>query len=257
MRLVHGGASLPAGVVAHGRLRRRRRPTVGPHGSPWRRGAAMVGPTDTIALDAGPTALALARALPVDFRGSVITHSMPVLRLLDERAVAGRRGRAGRGAAGRTARVRRAERPRPRSSSCARAPSSSRRPRSTSAGLYARTPAEASVQRRLIGIADRVVLVATARGVLQSAPARIAPLDRLTAWSAIGLHRGRSRRAPPGGRHRRHRGGRGRARRLSRSPADHTVRVRKLLNSTVDVRFAPHNVKIGTPSRIDPYHAPA
>ena len=48
-------------------------------------------------------------------------------------------------------------------------------------GLYARTPAEASVQRRLIGIADRVVLVATHEVYTTSAPARIAPLDRLTA----------------------------------------------------------------------------
>jgi DeoR/GlpR family transcriptional regulator of sugar metabolism len=37
------------------------------------------------------------------------------------------------------------------------------------------------VQRRLIGIADRVVLVATHQVYTSSAPARIAPLDRLTA----------------------------------------------------------------------------
>ena len=75
-------------------------------------------------------------------------------------------------------------------------------------GLYARTPAEASVQRRLIGIADRVVLVATHEVLHQlgAGPDRAAgPADRTgqRPASAAGDRGG----APPGGRHRRHRGG--------------------------------------------------
>src|SRR5689334_22156089 len=52
-----------------------------------RRAAELVAPDDTVALDAGPAAHELARALPSGFVGSVITHSMPVMQLLAERAV--------------------------------------------------------------------------------------------------------------------------------------------------------------------------
>jgi DeoR family transcriptional regulator of aga operon len=48
-------------------------------------------------------------------------------------------------------------------------------------GAYARSPAEASVQRSLMEIADEVVLVVTREAFTRSAPARVAPLDRLSA----------------------------------------------------------------------------
>src|SRR4051812_19031755 len=80
VRLFHGGAGLaPAGTrcslfpddgEGEGRDR------VG------RYAAGLLGAEDTIVIDAGPTAYALARALPEDFAGCVITHSMPVLQLL-------------------------------------------------------------------------------------------------------------------------------------------------------------------------------
>jgi DeoR family transcriptional regulator of aga operon len=186
VRMVHGGVSLPAESL--------RRVALSGSGSSMavlddvergrvavaERGAAMVGPTDTIALDAGPTALALARALPVDFRGSVITHSMSVLRLLDERPSGAAVVALGGELLGeRHAFVGPA-------TEAALEPLRARTffvsPAAVDElGLYARTPAEASVQRRLIGIADRVVLVATHEVYTTSAPARIAPLDRLTA----------------------------------------------------------------------------
>ena len=50
-----------------------------------------------------------------------------------------------------------------------------------SRGMYARSPAEASVQRSLMDVADDVVLVSTHETFTRSAPARVAPLDRLTA----------------------------------------------------------------------------
>jgi DeoR/GlpR family transcriptional regulator of sugar metabolism len=186
VRMVHGGVSLPAESL--------RRVALSGSGSsvpvldgvePGRAGvaeraAAMVGPTDTIALDAGPTALALARALSVDFHGSVITHSMPVLRLLDEQpsgatvVALGGELLAERHAFVGPATEAALEPLRARTFFVSPAAVDER-------GLYARTPAEASVQRRLIGIADRVVLVATHEVYTTSAPARIAPLDRLTA----------------------------------------------------------------------------
>ena len=46
--------------------------------------------------------------------------------------------------------------------------------------MYASSPAEASVQRQLMDIADQVVLVATQEAFRTSAPARIAPLGGLT-----------------------------------------------------------------------------
>jgi DeoR/GlpR family transcriptional regulator of sugar metabolism len=186
VRMVHGGVSLPAES-----LRRVARSGSGSSVAvldgvePGRAGvaeraAAMVGPTDTIALDAGPTALALARALSVDFHGSVITHSMPVLRLLDEQpsgatvVALGGELLAERHAFVGPATEAALEPLRARTFFVSPAAVDER-------GLYARTPAEASVQRRLIGIADRVVLVATHQVYTSSAPARIAPLDRLTA----------------------------------------------------------------------------
>src|SRR3954451_15793930 len=82
VRGVHGGASLAPSALrgsafpdAHARSQER----------VARRAAGLVGASDTIAIDAGATAFALARALPEDFGGCVITHSMPVLQLLAER----------------------------------------------------------------------------------------------------------------------------------------------------------------------------
>ena len=127
------------------------------------------GPADTIALDAGPTAFALARALPADFRGSVITHSMPVLQLFDERPTAATAvALGGELLADRHAFVG------PSTEAALeqlRARTFFLSPAAVDAlGVYARTPAEASVQRRMIEIADRVVLVAT-HEVNTSAPA--------------------------------------------------------------------------------------
>ena len=48
-------------------------------------GFSAVALTGSIVVDAGPTAYALAMELSESFRGSVITHSVPVLHLLDER----------------------------------------------------------------------------------------------------------------------------------------------------------------------------
>ncbi len=139
----------------------------------------LVSLSDTVVIDAGPTALAVARALPAEFNGSVITHSMPVLQLLDEqpggaRAVAlggellaGRHAFAGPSTEAALGQL--------------RARTFFLSPAAVDAhGSYARSPAEASLQRHVIDIVERVVLVATHEVFDSSAPARIAALDRVT-----------------------------------------------------------------------------
>jgi DeoR family transcriptional regulator of aga operon len=141
---------------------------------------AMVGPSDTIVVDAGPTAFALAMELPDSFRGSVITHSVPVLAFLDEQLAAVRTvAVGGELLADRHAFV-------GPTAEAAVGQLRARRfffsPAAVDArGTYARTPAEAGVQRRLIDIADEVVLVATHEVFTDSAPACITGLEHVSA----------------------------------------------------------------------------
>ena len=137
----------------------------------------MVGTEDTIAVDAGPTAHALTMALPDDFNGSVITHSLPVLQLLDEQTTKVRTvALGGELLADRHAFVG------PTTEAAVgglRARTFFFSPAAMDArGTYAQSPAEASVQRRLIGIADEVVLVATHDVLAGSSPACVAALER-------------------------------------------------------------------------------
>jgi DeoR/GlpR family transcriptional regulator of sugar metabolism len=177
VRMVHGGASLTPGA-----LRGQAFPDDGNgvgRARVAKHAAGRVGPADTIAVDAGPTAYALAQALPAAFRGSVITHSMPVLHMLDELQRASRTVALGgellgdrHAFVGPTTEAAVAQ---------LRARTFFLSPTAVDArGTYARSPAEASVQRKLVDIADEVVLVATHEVFTASAPARVAPLDRLT-----------------------------------------------------------------------------
>src|SRR3954453_19888369 len=47
--------------------------------------ARLMEPVERIVIDAGPIAYAFAQAIPEDFAGCVITHSMPVPQLFDQR----------------------------------------------------------------------------------------------------------------------------------------------------------------------------
>ncbi|WP_255950225.1 DeoR/GlpR family DNA-binding transcription regulator [Streptomyces odontomachi] len=80
-RVVHGGVSLPPGQDFDTREHR----NAGVKGMIAAAARALIGPHDTIAVDAGTTAHALAAALPDGFSGSVVTHSVPVMQLLLER----------------------------------------------------------------------------------------------------------------------------------------------------------------------------
>lgn len=180
VRLLHGGVSPPA----HG-PGERADPVPSPddgaaagRAAVARRAAAMVDRAETVAVDAGPTGLAVATALLADFRGTVITHSMPVLRLFDDRPTA-----ATAVALGGELLVERRAFVGPATEAALgqlRARTVFLTPVAVDErGVYAGTPAEAGVQRRLIGIADRVVLVATHEVYAASAPARVVPLDRV------------------------------------------------------------------------------
>jgi DeoR/GlpR family transcriptional regulator of sugar metabolism len=178
VRLVHGGATLsvaelhPTPFSEDGNERARMRIATC--------AAGLVAESDTIVLDAGPTAYALARALPSDFRGSVITHSMPVLQLLDQRepplptvALGGELQAERHAFVGPTAEAAAAGL-RARTFFLSTGAADGR-------GTYSCSPAEASLQQRLIDIADDVVLIATHEVFAGSAPACVAPLERLTA----------------------------------------------------------------------------
>jgi DeoR family transcriptional regulator of aga operon len=139
----------------------------------------LVESTDTVAIDAGPTAYAVATALPREFAGSVITHSMPVMQLLaDEATEAHLVALGGELLAERCALVG------PTTEAALaglRARTVFLSPHSVDGrGLYACSPAEASVERRLTDIADQVVMVATAEAFSSSAPALVGPLRRLS-----------------------------------------------------------------------------
>jgi DeoR family transcriptional regulator of aga operon len=178
VRLVHGGASLTPHSLRSAVFRDDEH--TGPQDRVGRCAAGLIGPTDTIAIDAGPTAHAIARALHKDFGGCVITHSMPVLQLLAERPAVRVVSLGGEFLSDRRAFL----------GPTTEAALSDLRVRtfflSPSAvdrrGTYASSPAEASVQRRLMDIADQVVLVSTSEAFSTSAPARVAPLSRMRAW---------------------------------------------------------------------------
>jgi DeoR family transcriptional regulator of aga operon len=176
VRLVHGGASLTPralrglGFVEDDDTEARERVAAF--------AAELAGETDTIAIDAGATGHAVARALPENFGGCVISHSLPVLQYLSE-------GRAERVVAlggellpGRHAFV----------GPTTEAATAELRVRTfflspcgiDSRGLYAESSAEAGVERQLMDIAHDVVVVVTGEAFRTSAPTRIAPLDRMT-----------------------------------------------------------------------------
>jgi DeoR/GlpR family transcriptional regulator of sugar metabolism len=180
VRLVHGGASLAPHALHSAAFGDDDQ--AGPRDGVGRHAAGLVGPTDTVAIDAGPTAYAIARALPKEFSGCVITHSMPVLQYLADRHsmrvvalggefLADRHAFVGPTTEAAVAQLR------VRTFFLSPAAIDAR-------GTYSGSPAEASVQRGLIDIADQVVLVSTREAFSNSAPARVVPLNRLRAWVA-------------------------------------------------------------------------
>jgi DeoR/GlpR family transcriptional regulator of sugar metabolism len=142
--------------------------------------AEMTGDDDAIAVDAGAIAYQLVQALPVSFRGTVITHSMPVMQLVTQRpapprliALGGELLPARQAFVGPVA-LAAITQVRPRTFFLSAAAADAR-------GLYARSGSEASVERLLMDVADQVMLLAPYEVFVGSAPALVHPLSRLTA----------------------------------------------------------------------------
>ena len=135
--------------------------------------------SDVIAIDAGTTALQVAKALPPDFDGSVVTHSIPVINHLFELplaktiALGGDLYRPSRAFVG-SVTVDNARRLRVRTFYMGAAAVDDR-------GIYTSVDVERLVKQTLMEIADRVVLVIDHRKFDVTAPVFLCNWDRLTA----------------------------------------------------------------------------
>lgn len=140
---------------------------------------AGVRPDDVIAIDAGTTAYHLADALPPEFEGTVVTHSVPVIDLLMDRprataiALGGDVFRPSRALVG-SATIAMARGLRVRTFYLGAAAVDER-------GVYAAADVERNVKHTLMDIADRVVLLIDHHKFSATAPVRLCDWDRLDA----------------------------------------------------------------------------
>lgn len=79
LRIVHGGVSLPHGTLRTATFAGRAEQEAEAKHRIAEAAVGLLAPNATIAIDSGTTCFAVASALPRDFHGSVITHSVPVL----------------------------------------------------------------------------------------------------------------------------------------------------------------------------------
>lgn len=88
-RLVHGGVSLPHGTLRTATFAGRAGQKAEAKRLIAEAAVSLLSTVTSIAIDSGTTCYAVATALPRDFRGTVITHSVPVLQqmLLHPKAV--------------------------------------------------------------------------------------------------------------------------------------------------------------------------
>lgn len=87
VRVVHGGVSALHGPLHNPAFVSRASMDAAAKKAIATAALRRVGATDTIAIDAGTTAYALAQALPDTFQGTVVTHSIPVIQLLLNRGI--------------------------------------------------------------------------------------------------------------------------------------------------------------------------
>ncbi|MBM6404878.1 DeoR/GlpR transcriptional regulator [Phycicoccus sp. CSK15P-2] len=177
VRVVHGGVSLRHGPLHDPAFAGRSGLQADAKDAIAREASRLVSHTDILAVDAGTTAYAVARALPSDFAGTVVTHSVPVIQLLlrrDRVRVVGLGGEllhesqafAGQMAvdAIRSLRV---------GTLFLGAAAVDER------GVYVATDNERPTKLALIDIADRVVLLADRTKFTAAAPVLLCPLDRI------------------------------------------------------------------------------
>ncbi len=87
VRVVHGGVSALTGSMHSPAFGSRAGLNADGKRHIGEAAAHLIGPTSTVAIDAGTTTYAVAQALPAQFGGTVVTHSVPVMQLLLNRGV--------------------------------------------------------------------------------------------------------------------------------------------------------------------------
>lgn len=177
LRIVHGGASLPDGVL-HAPAFDNRADT---NAAGKRRTAAaalrLLDDRDTVAVDAGTTAYQFASMLPETFAGCVVTHSVPVIQLALASArvrlvgVGGDLHHPSKAFVGPMT-VDAVSRLRLRTFFLGAGAIDAR-------GVYVGTDVERPTKQALMGIADSVVLLADATKFHTSAPVLLCGLDRI------------------------------------------------------------------------------
>lgn len=173
VRVVRGGVSLPEGSLQSPRFSDRSAEGAEAKQRIAHAAAELVRPGDTVAVDAGTTAYALAETLPTDFSGCVVTHSVPVIDLMLERPhtrVVGLGGDlfpASRAFVGPMT-VDAARRVRARTFFLGAAAVDDR-------GVYVATDVERPTKLALMDVADTVVLLVDETKFGESAPLRLCP----------------------------------------------------------------------------------
>lgn len=79
LRMVHGGVSLPHGLLRTATYAGRAEDEADSKRAIAEAAAGLLGSGDSVVIDSGTTCFAVSAVLPRSFRGTVITHSVPVL----------------------------------------------------------------------------------------------------------------------------------------------------------------------------------
>lgn len=178
-RVVRGGVSLPHGSLPASEFDTRIDLLPGAKRSVALAAQHYIASGDTIAVDAGTTACALASTLPESFHGAVVTHSLPVMQLMLQRGNTRVVGLGGdllpesQAFVGPMS-VDAAAGLRVRTFFLGGAAVDAR-------GVYVAADAERPTKLALMDIADQVVLLVGHDKFTTSAPVLLCPLERLTA----------------------------------------------------------------------------
>lgn len=177
--LVHGGVSLPPGGPAGPGFTSRALSHADAKLAVATAAARLVQPGDTIGIDSGTTAVEVAHALPADFNGCVITHSVPVLASMLSRPQVRVIGIGGELLHDNQSMVGFAaldvlRRMRVRLLFLGASAVDAR-------GAYVRSEVELTTKHALMDIADEVVLVVDASKLSSAAPVRLCGFDRIDA----------------------------------------------------------------------------
>ena len=178
VRVVHGGVSLAQGALRDPGYQARAADHADAKAVIAARAVSRIGDADTIAIDAGTTAYALARALPSAFRGTVVTHSVPVVNAFLQRGGVRVLGLGGdllpksQAFVGPMT-VEAAASLRVRTFFMGAAAVDHR-------GVYVDADIERPTKSALMDTADQVVLLADAAKFTRTAPVRLCTLDRLS-----------------------------------------------------------------------------